>query len=196
MSPLARLGAYTAHPDRRTAACNTIAMVITGNQPLYPFFVMWFVGGDAWSTCWTFLSTPFFALVPWVARRNSQAARVLLPLAGIANTALSIKAFGVASAVAWFLVPCVLITVLALRKAEALWAAALIVLAAVVALLRDHFGAPLGVFSHAEQLRFAHLNLWSVVTLTAFAVWKLGTAIRAEGRSALLYNIQPLRPTR
>jgi hypothetical protein len=94
-----------------------------------------------------------------VARRNSQAARVLLPLAGIANTALSIKAFGVASAVAWFLVPCVLITVLALRKAEALWAAALIVLAAVVALLRDHFGAPLGVFSHAEQLRFAHLNL-------------------------------------
>ena len=180
MSTAWRIGAYTAHKDPRAAACSTIALVVAWNQPVFPFYVHWIVGGDAWSACWTFLSTPFFAAVPWLAARDSRAGRALLPAAGIANTIVSTKAFGSASGVAWFLIPCVLITLLAFRKGERGPVLPLLVFATLALALRHHLGAPLGAFSPTEYASFVRLNLYSVGGLSLVILWSLGRAARRE----------------
>jgi len=185
MSRSRRVGAYTAHEDARTAACSTIALVVAWNQPIYPFYVHWIVGGDAWSACWTFLSTPFFVAVPWLATRDSRAGRALLPAAGIANMIVSAKAFGPASGVAWFLIPCVLVALLAFRRGERGYVAPLLVLAASAFLVQPHLGAPLGTFSAADYARFARMNLYSAIGLSFVVLWSLGRAwLRDQNRSA------------
>jgi hypothetical protein len=68
---------YGLHPDPTTAACNRIALLVAINQPIYPFYLLWLVGGDWLTSCWTFLSTPMFAAVPALARRHSVAGRAL-----------------------------------------------------------------------------------------------------------------------
>jgi hypothetical protein len=184
MSWLGGLRAYPDHADPRVAACNMIALVVAWNQPLYPFYVYWFVGGDAWVACWTFLSTPLFIAVPAVARRYSVAGRILLSGAGVANTVLSIKAFGVASGVEWFLLPCAMIVLLAFRWRE--WSVLLPfagLTLAFLAALHGHYGSPLGGFSADDYRRFFRLNLWSVATLCVFVGWSLGRALWREARS-------------
>jgi hypothetical protein len=176
MTRLERLRAYPAHADPRAAACNMIALVVAWNQPLYPLYVRWLVGGDAWATCWTFLSTPFFLAVPFVARRNALAGRALLPLAGVANTVLSAKAFGLASGVAWFLVPCGLIALLAFRPREWRVTLALGVVLSATALVLPHLGLPLGAFTFDQYRAFARLNGWSVLALSVVVLWSLGRA--------------------
>ena len=183
MSLLARLKAYVAHTDERVAHCNLIALVVVSNQPFYPLYVAWLVGGDWPSACWTFLSTPFFAAVPYVARRNAVAGRAMLPIVGLANMALSAKAFGTASGVELFVVPCALIAVLAFRRPEWRIVAGLVALAAASLLLHAVYGEPFGRFSPAQDAAFFSLNAWSVATLTVFALWKFGWAIRAEARA-------------
>ena len=188
---LGRIGSYAANPDPRAAACNMVALVVAWNQPLYPFYVLWLVGGDAWAACWTFLSTPFFVAVPLLARRDPLAGRVLLPLTGIANTMLSAKAFGVASGVELFLLPCALIAMLAFRLNEWRFSLGLVAFAAAAALLHGQYGAPLGRFSPADYGRFFHLNAWSVATLCAFVAWRLGAAIRSGARRSSSPNNRP-----
>jgi hypothetical protein len=182
---------YTAHPDPRTAACNMIALVVAWNQPFYPFYIAWLVGGDAWSACWTFLSTPFFVAVPWVSRRSAIAGRALLPLTGIVNGIVSAKAFGTASGVELFLLPCVLIAVLAFRPREWRICAAVVALAAASLCLHSHYGTPFGRFSAADYGRLFHLNAWSVATLTLFVLWRLGMAIRTGARASSSPNSRP-----
>lgn len=175
-----RLDAYAAHPEPLTAVCNRIALLVTSSQPLYPLYVWWIVGGDWWVAFWTFLSTPFFAAVPAVSRRNALAGRMLLPLAGIANGLLSAKAFGTASAVEWFLLPCVLISAFALwDRLKAM--AALLALTTVAALLHTHYGSPLGHFTPDEYTHFRRLNLYSVAVLSIAILW---TFIRARRTTA------------
>ena len=183
VNPILRLGAYTANADPRAAACNAIALVVASNQPIYPFYVAWFVGGDAWAACWTFLSTPFFAAVPWVARRSPLAGRAMLVLTGLVNTMISTKAFGTTSGVELFLVPCALIAALAFRRGEALWAVVLLGWCGATTLLHPFYGAPFGHFSPAELRHFARLNGYSVVTLSLFILWRLGNATLDDARS-------------
>lgn len=175
-SPLDRLRAYAAHPDPRAASCNTIALAVASNQPVYPLYLLWIVGGDWWIAAWTFLSTPFFLAVPAVARRRSAVGRALLPLAGIGNGIVSAKAFGVASGVELFLIPCSLIALLAFRRAE--WRPMLAVLAAAAGalLLHDRYGAPLGRFDPGQYAAFVRLNAYSVAGLSLVIAWSLGRA--------------------
>jgi hypothetical protein len=195
MTPFGRIAAWIAHPDPRVAACNRIALIVASNQPFYPLFVAGLVGGDAQAACWTWLSTPFFLAVPALARRHAVGGRVLLVLAGIANTLISTKAFGTASAVEWFLLPCGLIALLALRRSEVRWSLPLLALALASLLLHGHYGPPWGRFSPAEQVHFANLNRWSVVTLSLFVLWQLGNAIRSAARSAASTHRPPLPQT-
>jgi hypothetical protein len=177
MSIFARLGRYAAHPDPRAAACNMIALVVTGNQPLYPLYIAWLVGAGAGVACWTFLSTPFFAAVPFVARRHPVAGRMLLPLAGIANAVLAAKAFGVASGVGWFLIPCAMIAVLAFRPRE--WRPMLallgLMLLALPLLLWD-IGTPFGPLTPDQYRALARLDIGSVAALSIFVAARLGVA--------------------
>lgn len=160
---------YAAHDDPLVATANLIALVVVSNQPFYPLYLYWIVGPDVAPSYWLFLSTPFFAAVPAVARLNPIAGRALLPLAGIANTALSAKVFGVASGVEMFLIPCVLIGFVVFRPSErviGLFIAGLAFL--MFTLLHGSYGVPLHVYTPLEYASFVKLNATSVGTLTAF----------------------------
>lgn len=170
MNLLRGLGDYAAHPDRLTAACNRIALLVASNQPFYPLYLWWIVGGDWRVACWTFLSTPLFAGVPFVARRNALAGRAMLPLAGIANGILSAKAFGKPSGVELFLIPCGLIACLAFRRQEWRIGAGLLIATAGAAFLHGHYGMPFGRFDAPEYALFLRLNATSVLALSAVIV--------------------------
>lgn len=180
-SPLARLKAYAAHPDPRAESCNWIAVMVASNQPVYPLYLLWIVGGDWWIAVWTFLSTPLFLAVPAVARRHSAAGRALLPLAGIGNGIVSAKAFGIASGVELFLIPCGLIALLAFRRGERRAMAVVLMAALGSLLLHDHYGAPFGRFTAREYTAFFRLNAYSVAGLSCVVLWSLGRIALRRG---------------
>lgn len=160
---------YIHHDDPRAARANLVALVVASNQPFYPIYLYFLVGPAIAPSFWTFLSTPFFLAVPALSRRNSLAGRALLPIAGIANTALSAKAFGTASGVELFLIPCALLAALLFRKSERLVALALVGAAFLVFQgLHDRYGAPFHLYDAAEYASFLRLNALSVGTLTVF----------------------------
>ena len=178
VTAIASLGALHRHSDVLTAAATRLAHLVAWNQPLYPAYLWWLVGGDWQVGFWTFLSTPFFAAAPLVARRHALAGRAMVPVTGAANGLLSAKLFGAASAVELFLIPCALIALLGFRRRE--WRVALGVwaLIAAVALAHGHYGAPVGRFDAAQYARLRRLNLYSVVALSLVIVWSLGSARR------------------
>ena len=188
MTLLRRLGDYTNHPDPLTAACNRIALLVVANQPFYPLYLWWIVGSGWRISVWTFLSTPFFAAVPSVARRNARAGRAMLPLTGIANAALSTAAFGESSGVAMFLIPCGLIVLCAFRDGERRITIALLALALITALAHSHYGSLYYHFAPAQYARFRRLNATSAGALSIVILWSL---IRARASGAP----QKTRPT-
>lgn len=160
---------YCDHDDPLVATANLVALVVAWNQPFYPLYVYWSVSDVVWPTFFTFLSTPFFAAVPVVARLNRAAGRALLPLTGVANTMLSAKAFGPASGVEIFLIPIVLLALVLFRPTERLLGLAISLLALVVFLgLHGRYGAPFHLYSADEYASFLTLNAVSAGTLTVF----------------------------
>jgi hypothetical protein len=94
---LLRLQEYVSNPDPMAKAAGTVAIVVASNQPFYPLYLHAIAGIAARPAWLTLLSTPFFVAVPAVAHRHSLTGRALLPIAGVANTMLCVKLFGVAS---------------------------------------------------------------------------------------------------
>ncbi len=175
---IAAIRAYAANEDPLAAAGNSIALVVASNQPFYPLYISWAVGGDIWPSFYTFLSTPFFLAVPAVTRRSSLAGRALLPLAGIGNTILSAKLFGEASGVELFLGPCIVIAALLFRQSERYVALIIVAMAILIfASLRGSYGAPFHMYSIEEYTRFLRLNAFSVATLLAFVGLMVSNAI-------------------
>jgi len=165
---IATIRAYAAHDDPLAAAGNTIALIVASNQPFYPLYIWWIVSDSIWPSFFTFLSTPFFLLVPAVARRSSRAGRALLPLTGILNTALSAKLFGEASGVELFLLPCIMIAAVLFRQSERVIMFAIVGLAFVIFVsLNGHYGEPFHLYTGDEYVRFLRMNAFSVATLVA-----------------------------
>jgi len=161
--------AYFAHDDPLVATANLVAIVVLWNQPFYPLYVYWAVGPDIAPTFYTFLSTPFFLAVPALARVNSRAGRALLPLAGIGNTVLSAKVFGIASGVEIFLLPCVLLGFVLFRPAERIIAIGIAIVGVLAFMvLHGRYGAPVHLYSVEEYAGFLRMNALSSGTLTAF----------------------------
>ncbi|MBZ9674869.1 hypothetical protein [Mesorhizobium sp. ES1-1] len=176
---------YAAHPDPLVATANTIALVVVSNQPFYPLYLYWLVGPDVAPSYWLFLSTPFFALVPAISRLNTVAGRLLLPLAGIANTMLSAKVFGVASGVEMFLIPCVLIGFVVFRPSERIIGLAIAGLAFLIfTMLHRAYGQPVHLYTAEEYANFIKLNATSVGTLTAFVGMLAAGLIDQRGRTS------------
>jgi hypothetical protein len=156
---------YIASPDPRAAAANRVAVLVALNQPFYPLYIRAFVGDDGWVSAVTFLSTPFFAVIPAVTKRSPLIGRAMLPLVGAANTMLTAKAFGSASGVELFLFPCAMAAAMAFRAKER--SAMLAVLAALAAAyfgLHDRSG-PWHAFSSDAYARFLTMNIVSVAGL-------------------------------
>ena len=159
---------YAHHPDPRVAMGNTVALLVASNQPFYPLYLYWTVSETIWPALGTFLSTPLFLAVPALSRRNDRLGRALLPLAGIANTLLCCKLFGVASGVEIFLIPCAALAMLLVRPAERWIGFALVGVATAAYFgLHDRYGAPAHLYSSAEYAAFTSLNVFSASALTA-----------------------------
>ena len=177
---LRAIAAYSHSEDPLAAATNLIALCVLGNQPFYPLYVWWVVGDDGYASLLTLLSAPFFASIPAVARRSSLMGRAMLPIVGVGNTLLSIKAFGYESGVALFLGPCAMIAGMALRPSERPAMLAALAFAFAAFALHGWIGAPVHQFSPEAYGRFVSLNAWSVASLTVF------TALQFSGANARL----------
>ena len=91
--------------------------------------------------------------------------------AGVANTLLSVKAFGVASGVGWFLLPCLLIAATFFRMAEWKISGALSLFTGLCALLLARLGPPLHAYTARQNVEFATLNHWCVGSLVAYLLF-------------------------
>ncbi|MEI8154823.1 MAG: hypothetical protein WCG92_25065 [Hyphomicrobiales bacterium] len=165
---LSQVRKYTENPDPLAHAAGTIAIVVAGKQPFYPLYLHAIVGAAAWPAWLTLLSTPFFLMVPAIARRNSLLGRAVLPIAGVANTVLCVKLFGVASAVELFLLPCVLLGVILFRPRERATMVLVLTLPFAAYLVLDwNLGPPMQVFSSSEYNSIIAVHAISVAALTA-----------------------------
>lgn len=182
MMLLRRLRDYAEHDDPLTAACNRIALLVASNQPFYPLYIWWVVGGDWIVACWTFLSTPFFAAAPAIARHNARLGRTTLVLASVGNAMVGAKAFGEASGVELFLIPCGLVALLGFRQNDWRLSAILLTATAAAALAHGAYGAPLGTFDEAQYARFLRLNASSVAAITIVIAWSLGRTRASTSR--------------
>lgn len=181
----AAIGAYAAHPDPRAAIANTVALVIVSNQPFYPLYLYWAVSPVVTPSYLTFLSTPFFAAVPAVMRRNAVLGRSLLLVAGIGNTLLCRAAFGPVSGVEVFLFPCLMLALMLFCRTEHLFALGFAALAFAAYLLPAAIlGAPIHLYGPDEYAALQRLNFLSAASLTALIGWlfvgRLDTNSRAD----------------
>ena len=177
---LLRLREYMENSDPLANAAGIVAIVVAVNQPFYPLYLHAIVGGAAWPAWLTLLSTPFFLMVPAVARRNSLLGRAILPIAGVANTVLCVKLFGVASAVELFLLPCVLLGVILFRPRERATMVLVLTLPFAAYLVLDwNLGPPMQVFRLSEYNSIIIVHAISVAALTAL-VGLLFAAILSE----------------
>lgn len=177
--------AYGAHPDPRAAIANAFALVIVSNQPFYPLYLHWAVAPVVTPSYVTFLSTPLFAAVPAVMRRNSRLGRALLLVAGIGNTLLCRAAFGAGSGVEVFLFPCLMLALMLFRRSERAFAFGFTALAFAAYLLPAAWlGAPIHRYAIDEYAALRRLNFLSAASLTVLIAWlfaaRLGTISRTD----------------
>jgi hypothetical protein len=166
---ISRLREYTINPDPLAHAAGMIALVVAVNQPFYPLYLYAIIGPAAHVAWLTLLSTPFFAAIPAVARRNSLAGRAMLPLVGVANTMLGVKLFGVGSAVELFLVPCILLAAILFRPRERAITVLVLLVPFASYIGSDRIlGTPLEVFSADGYQSIVAVHAVSVASLTAF----------------------------
>ena len=162
---------HVRSPDRLAMLANTGATIIWTHLPFYPLLVWWLVGRPVWPSFLQFLAWPLFFAVPYVSRRHPTASRALFVVAGIANTLLCTKAFGVATGVGWCLLPCLLIAATFFRMAEWKVSGALSLLTALCVLLLARLGPPLHAYTALQNVAFASLNHWCVGGLAAYLLF-------------------------
>ena len=175
---LAALRRYAAHADPTTAAANTVALVVGGNGPFYPAYV-WLIDAEAGRMALlTMAASPFFLAIPWLSRRSGLAARVALPLVGLANTLWSMALLGAGSGVGLFLLPCLVLAALLWRDRLALLGVLGLALAVQQVLLRWSWPSLAGLDA-AQQAALVVLNATSVGTLLAFLALTLAGLLRS-----------------
>jgi hypothetical protein len=164
------LGRIRAHEDPRVAAANLVALVLAWNTPFYPLYLLWAVGHDAFpSGLLTLLSFPIWAAVPWLAPRHPLAARLLLPIGGVANIVFCSWIFGEASGDSLFLIPTTILAAMLFHSRERWIRLALTCLPLVLYFgLSGRYGAPLQPYTDAENIAMVRLNAGSVGTFSIF----------------------------
>jgi hypothetical protein len=112
---------YASNKDGLAAAGNLVALVLAGNAPFYPLYVVFVAGagGMPWLLL-TMASFPFFFAVPAIARRNSLAGRIALALVTTLNTVFCSWLLGEAAGTELFLLPCATLASLLFRRSERL----------------------------------------------------------------------------
>jgi len=172
---------YVEHPDPLAVASNLVAVLVGSNQPLYPLTLYWATGADVTGLFIVFLSAPCFLAIPFVARRGSLAARVMLIVVGSVDTFVSVKVYGQAAGNELYLGPCLMLAVLLFRKREQLLSFGLTALIFVgLFILHGRYGASVLEWSDEDYATMMNLNIFYVAILTAFIGLSVGRA-RGDG---------------
>jgi hypothetical protein len=169
-----RMTSYAADGDPLTAASNRLALILTSNQPFFPFYVFWVTGETSPLLALTFLSTPFFLASPWIAKRFPGVGRLWFPAVGAINTFFCAAIFGVASGVELFLAPCLVIAALSCRATERRALSAYVaILVGTFILLHGRYGTPLFLADPDQLVALRNLNAYSAAILSVIAIWML-----------------------
>ncbi len=133
----ARLKAYwrraADHPDPLASVSARTGLVVLSSQPTYPLYVGWLADGAFLHGSATFATTPLFLSALYALEHRPLLGRLLLIVAGAANTFVCATFLGTAAGVELFLLPCLLLTLLHWRRAE--WPVALMALGTTAAVL-------------------------------------------------------------
>lgn len=179
MTVIGWLRRYAAHPDPATAATNLVALVVAGNGPFYPLYVLALIGWYLPGVWLTMLATPAFLLVPALSRRRAACGRMALPLIGIINTIWCAALLGAASGVGLFLLPCIALTVPLFRRNERFRRLLLIALVVGAQIWLIEFPLKGLMDLRADQAAMlGRLNAISVVTLTGFVALTMANLLR------------------
>jgi hypothetical protein len=175
------LRAYTASDDPRVSACNTIAMVIAGNQPYYPLYLWWIVGHDAWVGIPDAFSGILFFAVPAIAGRSGLAGRVMLVVLAVANVVFCSMMLGEAAGVQLLFLPCGMLAAILFGWRERFVMLATTALPLVVWLLtRGRLDTPPVRFSVEAYASLFTLNAVSAGLLMVFFGWLLAGIDRGK----------------
>jgi hypothetical protein len=161
---------YAANDDGVAAAGNVIALVLAGNQPFYPLYVVIIGGADGlpWALL-TMVSLPFFMAVPAIARRYPLLGRVALCLTTTINTVFCTWVLGEQSGTELFLLPCATLAGLLFRPSERLL---MLPLAGFPVLsywvLHGRYGAPLYLYSPQSYDALFAMNAISAGMISIF----------------------------
>lgn len=166
----AQMLAYPSNEDPVTAAGNLVAVVLAGNAPFYPFYVLFVAGagGLPWVLL-TALSFPFFLSVPAIARRNALLGRIALLLMATGNTLFCTWLLGEPSGIELFLLPCAALTSLLFRPRERLLMLALagLPVAAYVA-LHGRYPVPPHLYRPDQYAALFSMNAVSAGMISIF----------------------------
>ena len=167
---IARLSAYASNDAPLAAAGNKVALVLAGNGPFYPLYVVAVAGSDGmpWLLM-TLLAFPPFLVVPAISRHHPLLGRVTLSLAGTANTVFCTWLLGERSGTELFLIPCATLASLLFGAGER----GLMLLLAALPIgayyfLHGNYGAPPYLYSDDACKALLSMNAISVGTLSIF----------------------------
>lgn len=176
---------YIEHRDPLAVAGNKIAIFILSNQPFYPLYIYYLVGGRFWPALFTFISSPFYAAVPWLMRRKALAGKWLLVGISLENTLLSIKVLGADSGLELFLFPCAVLGALIFsgKEAQSAWIAVLAPIFLYL-VLRGRYGEPLETFSGAEYVSLLTLHAVSAAAISVFICFTVMSSLREKANGS------------
>ena len=166
----ARLSAYASNDQPLAAAGNKVALVLAGNTPFYPLYVVVVAGSDGmpWLLM-TLFAFPFFLVVPAISRYHPLLGRLTLFLAGTVNTVFCTWLLGERSGTELFLIPCATLASLLFGAGER----SLMLLLAALPIgayyfLHGSYGAPPYLYPDDAYKGLLSMNAISVGTLSIF----------------------------
>lgn len=160
---------WAANPDPLAEAAGMLGLILAANQPFYPLYVWGVTGHWSWTACTVLWVMPVFAAVPLLARRHGLTGRLLLPLAGIANTVVMARLLGPEAGLAPFLIPCAALGAALFRRTERWAMLAVVGLSGAAWLLAE--GPPRGMFDPAGYAGLRRMNALSAIALCGLVGW-------------------------
>jgi len=162
---------------------NWVAVIIGTHLPLWPLYIWCSAGSQAIpSALLTMALAPVFLVVPLVSNWNSLAARIIVILAGNANTVFTIWVLGMNSGSAIFHFPCAVMAAISFHRSERWLKITTIILPLLIWLLLQHH-APAGLhhYDNLAERRIFGLNIIIVCVLIGLFGWlKIAIAARPQ----------------
>lgn len=168
-----RLRSLAAHPDSLAEMNNWVALTIGSHLPLWPLYVLWAAGWQAWpSSLLTVTMAPAFLGVPLISRRSSLLGRLAMPIIGIINTVFTLWVLGINSGTEVFLVPCAVLAALSFRKKERAIMLCLTSLPLIVWYLLDRYPiTPVHRYDPVAAHNLLTLNVCSIGVIVMLFGW-------------------------